>query len=127
MLSFVLFLEKIIESGNAHFREELEGHRPYSSRENDDKEVSDGTRYELVTEERYERLRESRLDSEDYAKTYCKLDYLCQRFDGGIEKQKDTDAQIRILGMLIQSVMWAESKKLTIVQRHEAMLSHGFQ
>jgi hypothetical protein len=56
-----------------------------------------------------------------------KLDYLCQRFENGAQKQKDTDAQIRILGMLIQSVMWAESKKLMIVKNQESILSHGFQ
>ena len=42
-----------------------------------------------------------------------KLSFLMNRFKQG-KTQKDTDAEIRILGMLIQTVMWAESRQLFI-------------
>lgn len=56
-----------------------------------------------------------------------KLDCLKQRFDGIPQKEKDTDAEIRILGMLIQTVMWTESRRLVISGRSEQVFNHGFQ
>ena len=56
-----------------------------------------------------------------------KLEYLRRRFESGSEKQRDTDAQIRILGMLIQTVMWTESKGLIISHGSDALISLGFQ
>ncbi len=44
-----------------------------------------------------------------------KLDCLMSRLrDAGVN-EKDTDSRIRILGMLIQTVMWAESRELLIM------------
>ncbi len=43
-----------------------------------------------------------------------KLECLIMRFEIQDEKDKDTEAKIRILGMLIQTVMWAESRELLI-------------
>ncbi|MBP3369150.1 MAG: hypothetical protein J6L85_00225 [Clostridia bacterium] len=44
-----------------------------------------------------------------------KLCSLTERLADVGENEKDTDARIRILGMLIQTVMWAESRELLIV------------
>ena len=43
-----------------------------------------------------------------------KLDALMKRFDVTGEKNRDTDSEIRILGMLYQTVMWAEAENLII-------------
>ena len=50
-----------------------------------------------------------------------KLDFLMRRFEScaesiGSGEKKDTDAEIRILGMLYQTVLWAESRELCIKQ-----------
>ena len=62
--------------------EEFKGHGPHDSGKCDDEEVSDAACYELVTEEKLEGLRESRLDAEDDTETYRCLDDLC--IPGGI-------------------------------------------
>ena len=53
-----------------------------------------------------------------------KLDFLLHRFEKatGENKNKDTDAEIRILGMLYQTVMWAESRELTIKSTGDTLL-----
>jgi hypothetical protein len=42
-----------------------------------------------------------------------KLSYLMRRFDES-QKKEDTESELRILGMLCQTVMWAETQKLVI-------------
>lgn len=53
-----------------------------------------------------------------------KLDFLLHRFEKGMgeNKNKDTDAEIRILGMLYQTVMWAESRELAIKSTGDTLL-----
>ena len=48
-----------------------------------------------------------------------KLDCLMSRLGDVGENEKDTDSRIRILGMLIQTVMWAESRELLIMSTAE--------
>ena len=52
-----------------------------------------------------------------------KLDFLMRRFErGSDEKKKDTESEIRILGMLYQTVMWAESRELVIKSTGDTLL-----
>lgn len=52
-----------------------------------------------------------------------KLEFLMRRFETRAdEKKKDTDAEVRILGMLYQTVMWAESRELTIKSTGDTLL-----
>ena len=50
-----------------------------------------------------------------------KLEYLIRRFES--EKNKDTEAEIRILGMLCQCVEWAQSRELLIKNSDEDVQS----
>ena len=44
-----------------------------------------------------------------------KFEYLIRRFESKDENNKDTDSEIRILGMLCQCVEWAQSRELLII------------
>lgn len=52
-----------------------------------------------------------------------KLDFLLHLFETQNDnKKKDTDAEVRILGMLYQTVMWAESRELSIKSTGDTLL-----